>query len=53
MEAKEAAECAEIIGTKSCVPIHMLPRHLFSEEKAAEFNTTGKLVIRPAEEIEL
>ena len=57
MDVPEAIECAKIIGAQHTIPIHMVPIgaewSLFSEEKAAQFNTEGCLIIKPGEEIEL
>lgn len=56
MDAKEAAECAEIVGARHSTPIHMMPflgglGELFSEKTAARFSPRGKLIMHPGEEI--
>lgn len=53
MGAKEASECAEIIGAKHTVPFHMKPGALFDEKKASAFRAEGKLVLRPGTEVAL
>ena len=53
MSPKEASECAEIIGAKHCIPIHMKPGALFDEEKAEAFRAKGKIVLKPDVEINL
>lgn len=54
MDEIEAAECAEIVGARHSIPIHMIPFHgvsgeLFSEEKAARFQPAGRMILRPGE----
>lgn len=56
MDAAEAAECAEIVGAKHSIPIHMVPyrgtpNEWFSEEKAEGFRPKGRLILRPGESI--
>lgn len=51
MGAAEAIECAEVIGAKHTVPIHMMPGDLFSEDKAKEFTTPSALILIPSTEI--
>ena len=55
MDEKEAAACAQEIGAKRTIPIHMVPgaSALFSEDKAALFGASDKLIVRPGEEITL
>lgn len=53
MTAPEAAECAELIGARHTVPIHMKPGELFDSAMAESFAAEGALVIRPGEEIRL
>ncbi|MDR2035095.1 MAG: MBL fold metallo-hydrolase [Coriobacteriales bacterium] len=53
MNAKEAGECARLIGARVNVPVHMKPGELFDAEVAATFDAPGKLVVPPGEEIEL
>jgi L-ascorbate metabolism protein UlaG (beta-lactamase superfamily) len=51
MDAKEAASCAELIGVKHAIPIHMKPGALFDEQMAAGFNAKNSLIVRAGEEI--
>jgi L-ascorbate metabolism protein UlaG (beta-lactamase superfamily) len=53
MDAREAAECAEIIGAAHSIPFHTNPKVLFEEAKIAEFHVTNKLILRPNDEITL
>lgn len=53
MDAKEASECAKIIGARHSIPVHMKPGALFDEEKANEFQTDGRLILKPGTEIQL
>jgi len=53
MGLDEAAECAELIGGKHNVPVHMKPGELFSMETAERFNGPNRLIIKDGEEIEL
>lgn len=49
----EAAECAELIGSKHVIPIHMTPGMLFDEQKAGQFKANNRLIVRSGEEIRL
>lgn len=53
MGPEEASACAEIIGAKHSIPIHMKVGALFDEEKAAAFHADGKIVLKPGMEIRL
>ena len=53
MDAKEAAECAKLIGARVNIPVHMKPGELFDRERAEAFNAPGKRVVAAGEEIEL
>lgn len=53
MDAKEAEKCAEIIGAKFTIPIHMKPGELFDINEAEKFQPSNRLIIRPGEEIKL
>ena len=53
MDLKEAAECAEIIGAKNNIPIHMKPGELFDRERAESFDAPNRLIVEAGEEIEL
>ena len=58
MEAKEAAECAKIIGAKHNIPIHTGPFEngipkLFDRSIAESCLYPNRLIVEPAEEIEL
>lgn len=53
MGPEEAAACAEMIGAKRSVPVHMAPGKLFSEEVAERFQTPSRFIMRPGDEVEL
>ena len=53
MGPKEAAQCAEIIGAKHNILIHVKPKALFDLAKAQKWTAPNKLIIQPGEEIEL
>ncbi len=53
MTAEEASECAAVVKARHNVPYHTYPENLFSEEVAKRFIASGKLTVRPSEEIEL
>ena len=51
MNAIEAARCAEIIGAKCNIPVHMKPGALFSQEMAESFHAENRLILRPGQTI--
>lgn len=53
MDAVEATACAELIGAKHIIPIHMSPETLFDEHKAEKFTAKNRLIVRAGEEIRL
>ena len=53
MDLDEAAECAEIIGAKHNIPIHMKPGELFDQARAEAFNAPNRLIVAAGEEITL
>ena len=53
MDSKEAAACAEKIGAKHNVPIHMTPGQLFDRSAAEQFAGPNRLIIEAGQEIEL
>lgn len=53
MGPKEAAQCAELVGAKHNILIHIKPQALFDLEKAQKWTAPNKLIIQPGEEIEL
>ena len=53
MDAKEAAECARLIGARVNIPVHMKPGELFDRERAEAFDAPGRLIVAAGEEIEL
>ncbi|WP_238881614.1 MBL fold metallo-hydrolase [Clostridium sp. YIM B02551] len=53
MDVNEAQKCAEIIGSKHNIPIHMKPGELFDINIAEKFKPSGALIVKPGEEIEL
>jgi len=53
MDAAEASICADIIGAKHAIPVHMKPGALFDEKMAAKFTAKNRLIVRAGEEITL
>jgi len=53
MGLDEAAACAELIGAKHNIPIHMKPGALFDLARAEAFNAPNRLIVQPGEEITL
>lgn len=53
MDPKEASYCADLIGAKHTIPIHMAPGMLFDEKQADKFSAKSRLIVKPGEEIEL
>jgi L-ascorbate metabolism protein UlaG (beta-lactamase superfamily) len=53
MNLEEAAECAEIIGAKHNVPVHLKPGELFDREMAEQFKGPNRLIIDAGEEVDL
>ena len=51
MDLEEAAECAELIGARVNIPIHLKPGKLFDRERAEAFNAPNKLIVSAGEEI--
>ena len=53
MGPEEASRCAEIIGAKHSIPVHMKPGALFDAEMANAFHCRGRLILTPGTEIQL
>jgi L-ascorbate metabolism protein UlaG (beta-lactamase superfamily) len=53
MDPNEATECAEIIGAKHSIPIHMKPGELFDITMAERFTAKSRLIVKAGEEIGL
>lgn len=53
MDVTEAIKCAEIIGAKHTIPIHMKPMELFDEKIASKFITESALIVPAGKEIDL
>jgi len=53
MDLDEAAECAEIIGAKHNIIIHLKPGELFCRERAEAWSGPNKIIVEPNEEISL
>jgi L-ascorbate metabolism protein UlaG (beta-lactamase superfamily) len=53
MDAKEAAECAKLIGAKINIPVHMKPGELFDRKCAEAFDAPGRRIVAAGEEIDL
>ncbi|MCL1847488.1 MAG: MBL fold metallo-hydrolase [Coriobacteriia bacterium] len=53
MDLEEAVVCANLIGAKKVIPIHMNPGALFDPERAEALDVANKLIVAPGEEIVL
>ena len=53
MGLEESAECAELIGARHNVPVHLKPGALFDRELAEKFCGPNRLIIEAGEEVEL
>jgi len=53
MGLREAAECAELIGARHNVPVHMKPGELFDKTIAEQFQAPNRLIIEAGEEVGL
>ncbi len=53
MDPKEATKCAEIIGAKHVIPIHMKPGQLFDRLYAEQFTASNRLIIEAGTSIVL
>ena len=53
MGLAEAAECAELIGARHNIPVHMKPGALFDRETAERFIGPNRLIVADGEEIAL
>ncbi|HYE81730.1 MAG TPA: MBL fold metallo-hydrolase [Clostridia bacterium] len=53
MDEAEASRCADLIGAKHAIPIHMVPGALFDAKKAEAFTAKNRLIVKAGEEIEL
>ena len=53
MGPEEAAKCAEKIGARYTIPIHMKPGSLFDKETAEKFKASNRLIVKASECIPL
>ena len=53
MGLEEAAECAELIGARHNVPVHMKPGELFDRSVAERFAGPNRVIIEAGEEIDM
>lgn len=53
MDLEEASACADLIGAKHSIPIHLKPGALFDRGRAERFTGKNRLIVQPGEEIEL
>ena len=53
MGPEEAAECAELVGAKHNIIVHLKPGELFDREKADKWGAPNKLIVEPGQEITL
>lgn len=53
MNLEEASSCADLIGAKHSIPIHLKPGALFDRGRAERFTGKNRLIVEPGEEIKL
>ena len=53
MDAKEAVECAKLIGARVNIPVHMKPGELFDQKRAESFDAPGRRIVAAGEEFDL
>lgn len=53
MDIPETIRCAELIGAKRAIPVHMSPGKLFDADRASRFTAPGALILNPGEEFKL
>lgn len=53
MDIPKAVHCAELIGAKRTIPVHMSPGKLFDPGRAKLFTPPGALIVKPGETIKL
>lgn len=53
MDAAEAAACADLVGARYSIPYHTQVGKLFNAKIAEKFTAQNRMIIEPAEEIEL
>jgi L-ascorbate metabolism protein UlaG (beta-lactamase superfamily) len=53
MSAEEAAKCAELIGAKHSIPVHMKPGELFDMSVAETYNAPGRVILQPGQTTQL
>lgn len=51
MDIDEAVECADMIGARHSIPIHMKPGELFDKERAELFRAKNRMIVLPGQEI--
>ena len=51
MGLKESAKCAETVGARHNIPIHLKPGALFDLERAKKWSAPNKLIVEVGEEI--
>jgi len=53
MRMKEAMQCAEIIGAKHNIPIHLKLGKIFDKKRAEKFKAPNRLIVEPGQEVML
>ena len=53
MGLKEAAACAQLVGAKHNIIIHLKPGALFDRKKADRWDAPNKIIVEPGKEIDL
>lgn len=53
MNPEEASACANILGAKHAIPIHMKPGALFDMKMALKFTAENRLIVEAGKEIDL
>ena len=51
MDIAEAIHCADLIGAKHTIPIHVKPGALYDSARARQFTHPSALYVKPGEEI--
>ncbi len=53
MDIEEAVRCAELIGARHTIPVHMKPGALFDMSRARQFTAPGALIVEAGETVRL
>lgn len=60
MDREEASRCAELVGARHSIPVHMVPMdnpndpaQLFDRARAEEFQAAGRIILEPGQTLQL